>query len=379
MHTFAQQVLESANMPGGVLRMEEVAADASARRYTRLWLADAGPMASMIVMEFDPREQPLHPPGRVVGAPPIEEPSTSEPAFVNIQRYLCGKGIAVPTVYGYDPAGFIALQDFGDTTLCEYLHAQPQRAPLVYHSAVRVLAQLHHATRDADGSCVAFHRQLDTSLLRWELDHFEQWGLEHMRGPVAAADKATLHASFDRLTDELAHAPAGFSHRDFQSRNLMVLGEEADGVRLGILDFQDAFLAPTAYDLVSLLWDSYVDLDDETRASSLELYAQLAPNRAVRVSEFLKQFWAATLQRKLKDAGRYVYLAKVRKKPQFAEYYVPALKAVAVALRERGQYGDEYEALGLLLSRHLPIVADTMARSNIAHHKASDPACGPGG
>ena len=46
-------------------------------------------------------------------------------------------------------------------------------------------------------------------------------------------------------------------HRDYHSRNLML----HDG-SLYIIDFQDARMGPDTYDLVSLLRDSYVDIDD---------------------------------------------------------------------------------------------------------------------
>ena len=52
-------------------------------------------------------------------------------------------------------------------------------------------------------------------------------------------------------------------HRDFHSRNLMVLPETLtpDG-QPGILDFQDAVVGPLSYDLVSLLRDAYVVWDE---------------------------------------------------------------------------------------------------------------------
>ena len=52
-------------------------------------------------------------------------------------------------------------------------------------------------------------------------------------------------------------------HRDYHSRNLML----HDG-SLYIIDFQDARMGPDTYDLVSLLRDSYVDLDARSRSTS---------------------------------------------------------------------------------------------------------------
>ena len=43
-------------------------------------------------------------------------------------------------------------------------------------------------------------------------------------------------------------------HRDYHSRNLMLLAERNPG----IIDFQDALRGPIGYDLVSLLKDCYI-------------------------------------------------------------------------------------------------------------------------
>src|SRR5205814_10663994 len=67
----------------------------------------------------------------------------------------------------------------------------------------------------------------------------------------------TLRARFDAVSKELAAAPRSFTHRDYQSRNIMELptGEQV------VIDFQDALQGPRQYDLVALLRDSYVELD----------------------------------------------------------------------------------------------------------------------
>ena len=72
---------------------------------------------------------------------------------------------------------------------------------------------------------------------------------------------SVVDRDFDRIARALDAEPKGFTHRDYQSRNLMVLpsGEQA------VIDFQDALLGPRQYDLVALLRDSYVELDAGAR------------------------------------------------------------------------------------------------------------------
>src|SRR5207249_928400 len=82
------------------------------------------------------------------------------------------------------------------------------------------------------------------------------------------AERAQLDQIFKSLSAQLALAPRGFTHRDYQSRNLMVKNGE-----LVMIDFQDALLGPRQYDLVALLRDSYVELDRPFIEQMLAEYA----------------------------------------------------------------------------------------------------------
>src|SRR5205823_7257256 len=100
-------------------------------------------------------------------------------------------------------------------------------------------------------------RAFDEDLYDWELHHFREWGLEAWSGQKPTADeRGQLDANFRRISRELAAAPRGFTHRDYQSRNLMLKDGE-----LVVIDFQDALQGPRQYDLVALLRDSYVELE----------------------------------------------------------------------------------------------------------------------
>jgi aminoglycoside/choline kinase family phosphotransferase len=66
--------------------------------------------------------------------------------------------------------------------------------------------------------------------------------------------RPALVAAMDRALD--AHAgPAVFTHRDYHADNLLWLPERMGLARVGLLDFQDAMLAPVGYDLASLIHD----------------------------------------------------------------------------------------------------------------------------
>jgi len=126
----------------------------------------------------------------------------------------------------------------------------------------------------------------------------------------------------------LASEPAGFTHRDYQSRNIMVL----DGGEQAVIDFQDALLGPRQYDLVSLLRDSYVTLDQQFIGRMVRRYLVVTAGGGgaeMDEGQFREVFDLLTIQRKLKDAGRFVYIDRVKGNPDFLRFVPVALATSA--------------------------------------------------
>jgi aminoglycoside/choline kinase family phosphotransferase len=326
---------------GGDGTVETMVGDASTRRYHRVRIEGGSPK-SVVIMELP--DEPLKSEEASSGGPPPELP------FLNVQRYLAAGGIPVPRVYRADMGrGLVALEDLGDRTFEAAVRegAPPARRPYYRAALEHIVAIQKLGRRNADPACVAFTRRFDHKLLRWELDHFREWYLEALRGAsLTDAERTAMGNAFDWLATELATAPTVLVHRDFQSRNLMVVGEAPD---LRIIDFQDALLGTEAYDLVALLRDSYVVLQP---AELDELVGDFI--RAAGVPDpqaFRRLFLLQTLQRKLKDVGRFVFIDRVRKNPSFLRW-IPATvgyiqQAMAIAPPEMAPVAD-------ILRRHAP-------------------------
>jgi aminoglycoside/choline kinase family phosphotransferase len=180
--------------------------------------------------------------------------------------------------------------------------------------------------------------------------HFLEWGLEAWKGAtLSPPERQVVDRDFERISRALEAEPRGFTHRDYQSRNLMVLpsGEQA------VIDFQDALLGPRQYDLVALLRDSYVELPAEFVEGMIRRYLeQLAAAGGARLEygPFRETFDLLTVQRKLKDAGRFVFIDRVKKNPDFLRSIPASLRYVQEAL---GRLSDLAE-LRRVLARHVP-------------------------
>ncbi|MDP2227925.1 MAG: phosphotransferase [Moraxellaceae bacterium] len=214
-----------ARVPAG--RLQTVSGDASFRRYFRLPLQQGTLIA--------------------VDAPPEKE--NSRP-FVAIARALRAHGVRVPEVVAADfSLGFMLLEDFGDTLLLPQL--SPASVDDLYGRAMEALRHLL-ACDDVPGYALPPY---DRQRLMDEMALLRDWFVvRHLGLDLNTEQQAVLANAFQTLVEEVQEQPQVFVHRDYHSRNLMLLGNG----EIGVIDFQDAVTGPVTYDLVSLLRDAYV-------------------------------------------------------------------------------------------------------------------------
>lgn len=319
--------------------LERLPGDASARSYVRV-REEGHPPAMLMLLADDPLKSE-----EVVDG---ERPRTLP--FLEVGAYLAAGGIPVPEVLLADlPRRSVLLEDLGDVTVERALAAGQDKAGL-YKAAVELMADVHaYAQGSPDGDCIVFRRRFGEGLLRWELEHFDEWLLRAWTGRTpTAAERAVLDAFYDEVVRRLVAVPTGFVHRDFQSRNLMVTDR-----RLRLIDFQDALVGPWVYDLVALLRDSYVAFTAAESAGIRRQYLQARAARGLWVpseAETDEVFFLQALQRKLKDAGRFVYIDRVKKNPKF----LPNIPRSLEYARESLDRFPEFAAAREILARYLP-------------------------
>jgi aminoglycoside/choline kinase family phosphotransferase len=237
-------------MPGG----------ASTRRYFRVRTPSVA-LVAMFVPDARPEEI-------TAGAVSARWP------FLEVHELLRGRGVRVPSVIAEScDEGLLLLEDLGDETLAAFLERAPSRRAEIYRIAVTDLARAQRALAALPEGSVIATRAFDETLLRWELDHFREWGLDARDRALSEGDRARFDAIADRLARRIAAWPRGFVHRDYQSRNLMV--RSGDDLELVWIDFQDALLGPRVYDLVALLNDS----SSRSIATSSKLASTTSPLR----------------------------------------------------------------------------------------------------
>ena len=293
IHSFVQQ-----HLGGLAYRLDRLAGDASTRVYYRIQLTGEtwNGRATLVLMHM--------------GEP---EP---DPVFVSVQKVLRRAGAPVPEIFVCDPAqGLMLLEDFGDVTL-EQAVAGADRDTWIalYARALDVMARIQFRGPEQmqTALCVCFSLAFDVDKLMFEMDFFVDHVLKiHRRAQFGPGREQALRRELETLCRELSDQPRYLCHRDYHSRNLMVLQDAT----LGVIDFQDARMGPLQYDLVSLLHDSYVDMPAHVRDELYGLYLQMLERElpgGVDAKQFRDVYNLMLIQRNLKAAGSFAYLDCVK-------------------------------------------------------------------
>lgn len=270
--------------------------------------------------------------------------------FLEIRELLENARVRVPRLFGaFAERGVLVVEDLGETLAERVARAPAERADW-YRRAVTDLAAAQQALGELPGDSIVRLRSFDRELLTWEVEHFREWGIEALGVTLSDAEQATFERATSYLVDTMLGFDQGFVHRDYQSRNLLAL---ADG-NIAWIDFQDALLGPRAYDLVALLCDSYQRFDAAFVAARLAEYAAARGLDATEAAALRFELDVITVQRKLKDAGRFVFFERVRGDASYLQFFVPSLELVQNALGRLPALA-ELRGLSAIVTRQIEI------------------------
>lgn len=292
-------------------RVETLAGDASTRRFHRIFLEGGG---TRVVMDY--------------GAP-----FSGETDDVRLARLFVAAGLPVARVIDVLPeAGCLVLEDLGDLTL--------ERAALDRSAAEKGVATLYERAIDlaagiaASGTAAlaasdrAAGPALDEERFRFEMDFFLENFLLRFRG--RASVPAELRDALHALARRAAAHPRVLCHRDFHSRNLMVLPDGS----LAMVDIQDARWGPDTYDVASLLRDAYADLDEAEVDRLLERFRLALADRS-EAHELRERFHVAGTQRMIKALGTFGYQVGVLGRERYRSAVARTLTRLQTLLPSR--------------------------------------------
>lgn len=304
-----------------------LAGDASARRYYRVVAGEE----SWVLMVWEPFKNDGNYP------------------FLSVREHFEKHGVQVPRVAGLAPEqGLVLLEDLGDLTLeRKFWENQSHQTSLpFYRLTIDELIKMHYPSTFDRTDCTAFKMEFDVEKLMWEMNY----GRDHLLVGLCGAklsepEKRELESVFTKICTTLHAEPKFIAHRDYHSRNVMLKHGKAR-----IIDFQDARLGSVQYDLVSLLRDSYVNMDEIMARELIGYYLDrrrefagtLDSRHSLQdpsIERFMSIYEVQTIQRCFKACGSFSSFYNLRGDKRYLKYVSSTLQTVKKALT----YFDEYK------------------------------------
>lgn len=305
-------------------RILQLAGDASSRKYYRV-LSGAKSFVLMSWEPFDPNRYPL----------------------ISVLNHFKKNNVHTPSVLHSNPSsGLMLLNDLGDVMLETKFLAEPNSEDVFkfYQQSVDELIKIHFKCTDDKSDTTAFDHSFDVEKLNWELNFTKTHLLEGMLKiaftPTMASELEKIYLSVSEI---LAKEAKYIVHRDYHSRNLMVKDDQ-----IFVIDYQDARIGAVQYDLVSLIKDSYVNIDEDFAQRIFLDYLNKA-------SEYLPQgfskdhfdyiYQVQSIQRCFKACGSFASFYNRRSDTRYLKY----LQGTLLKVNESLELFPEYAFLQNLL------------------------------
>jgi aminoglycoside/choline kinase family phosphotransferase len=290
--------------------MQAMPGDASLRRYFRIITTNG----SFVAMDAPPPRENCRP-------------------FVAIAKALRAIKLNAPEIIAADlEQGFLLLTDFGDLT---YLKASKEaNAQQIYQNALDALLVLQTCNQVEDHTVPIFTAEFMQQEWAWH----KEWFLDKWLGlTLSLQQEQGLDQCMTTVIQAIAAQPQVFMHRDYHSANLMVLPDNG----VGILDFQDAFIGPFTYDLVSILRDCYVSLPEKQVSAWALAYwqnwQQVNKVRAISDDIFIRWFDWMGIERHIKALFTF---ARKNVRDHQATYLQHVPRTLAHIINASGKYKE---------------------------------------
>jgi len=314
--------------------------------------------------------------GPVIGA--YNDDLRENKAFAYLTRHFGKAGMPVPELLACDPENRIYLiADLGDDTLYQLLVKQrstnisvglsawidpvspgspsgeksgqsgdfPTEILEIYKKALHWLPKFQVlAAQGLDYSVCYPRAAFDRQSMMWDLNYFKYYFLKLAKIPF---DEQALEDDFHGLCDVLLAAKDDFFlFRDFQSRNIMVMGDNP-----WFIDYQGGRKGALQYDVASLLYDAKADIPEKVRQFLLGHYLDcLEEIYPVGRPQFLESYYPFVLVRILQALGAYGFRGYYEHKAHFLKSIPYALHNLRV-LREDSKIGFGLSSLMDVIDR----------------------------
>ena len=238
--------------------------------------------------------------------------------FIEISQWLQSNKFSAPYIYERNLLkGICLIEDFGENKFNFLFKKCPSEKIMLYKKTIELLKKLSSVP------LAQFLPDYSYEIFKSELDIFLDW----YYFPDRKNDKGLLR-DWDIIWKNYYKIISSSKFRtvvlrDFHIDNLFLLENRIGIKRIGLIDFQDAVIGHTCYDLVSLLQDVRVNISNKNQKLLYNYYISI---NNITEHDFEDSYFIFGTQRLLKIAGIFKRLKYKDHKKSYIKYMPRTLR-----------------------------------------------------
>ena len=245
-------------------------------------------------------------------------------SFLEVSKFLSNINISVPKIFDKDDSQkVIMMEDFGNIRYDNLINSIDPKEILL--NAINSLIEIQNTQHSLINYNIETY---NFCIFKKEIGEFVDYYL-----PLKNTSQNFVDEFFFIWQSEFENINFNwnsFVHKDFELVNLMYLPQRKGHLKCGILDFQNAFIGFSGWDVFSLLENPRVYFDKHN--DELIEYFYRKTNQSLSFSEFLLQYYFLNTARQSRIIGRWIKLDKKNKNNYYSKYIDITIKRLKKSL-----------------------------------------------
>jgi len=234
-------------------------------------------------------------------------------SYLDVHNFLSNINISIPKIFETDISKkIIIMEDFGDSRYDKLINSIDPKEILI--DAIDSLIEIQNTEKPIVNKIL---KKYDFSSFEIEIAEFADFYL-----PINNISKDVVDEFFyvwKSEFDNLNFNWDSFVHKDFELFNLIYLPQREGHLKCGIIDFQNAFIGFSGWDVFSLLENPRIYFENKYNDELVE-YFYKNTNQNVSFSEFLLQYYFLNTARQTRIIGRWINLDKKNNSNDYLKY-----------------------------------------------------------
>ena len=245
-------------------------------------------------------------------------------SFININHVLREFKLNVPEIFTIDKEnGFLLLEDLGENIFSQILNSENEEQ--LYKQAIDVLVEIYKKDLNKFSN-FTFLEKYSVEKLQDESQLFIEWYLKkYLKINITDTDIKDFKDIINKIFNNLDTKFEKLVLRDYHVDNLILQKSKLGLKQVGILDFQDAVLGSSSYDLISIIEDVRRPISKDLKNILIKYFIDLTGYDSNQLEKELAFY---SVQRNLKILGIFSRLNLRDNKSKYMGYNDNAWKYI---------------------------------------------------